>query len=76
MQLNLHSKSVTITADMVEPREETLVLHFIVTNTGISIIDDTINKIFTPFTQRYLETTRVCGGTSVGRTISKNLAEI
>ena len=47
-----------------------------VSDTGIGIPADRIDKIFEEFTQAYADTTRKYGGTGLGLTISKRLAEL
>ncbi|MBX2980892.1 MAG: tetratricopeptide repeat protein, partial [Flavobacteriales bacterium] len=47
-----------------------------VTDTGIGIPPDRLDKIFDEFTQAYSDTTRKYGGTGLGLTISKRLAEL
>jgi two-component system, sensor histidine kinase ChiS len=47
-----------------------------VIDTGIGIPEDRLDKIFEEFTQAYSDTTRKYGGTGLGLTISKRLAEL
>ena len=47
-----------------------------VTDTGIGISKDKLQKIFESFTQEDTSTTRKYGGTGLGLTISKSLAEL
>ncbi|MGV3636405.1 MAG: two-component regulator propeller domain-containing protein [Flavobacteriales bacterium] len=47
-----------------------------VMDTGISIPEDRLEKIFEEFTQAYSDTTRKYGGTGLGLTISKRLTEL
>ncbi len=47
-----------------------------VVDTGIGIPQDRLDRIFEEFTQAYSDTTRKYGGTGLGLTISKRLAEL
>ncbi|WP_223034249.1 ATP-binding protein [Hanstruepera marina] len=62
----------------VNPKEENgkLNLHFTVSDTGIGIDQDRIDKIFKSFEQAYSDTTRKFGGTGLGLSISKKLVEL
>ncbi|NEP62435.1 MAG: response regulator, partial [Symploca sp. SIO2G7] len=57
------------------PTEQSVLLLFAVRDTGIGIPEDRINHIFEPFRQASSSTTRKYGGTGLGLTISKRLAE-
>ncbi len=56
-----------------EPREENVILHFQVTDTGIGIAPEKLTRIFESFTQADNSTTRRYGGTGLGLTISAQL---
>ncbi len=65
VNVNLESQ----TADQVR-------LHLSVTDTGIGIPADKLNRIFRPFEQAESSTTRRFGGTGLGLTISRQLVEM
>jgi signal transduction histidine kinase/CheY-like chemotaxis protein len=53
-----------------------LQLLFTVTDSGIGLTDDEINKLFTAFTQADNSTSRTYGGTGLGLSICKQLVEV
>ncbi len=60
----------------VSPYETGELLHFAVSDTGIGIPADRLEKIFEPFTQVDGSTARKFGGTGLGTTISRQLAQL
>ncbi len=68
--------SVILAIRMVGGTESTPRIRFDITDTGIGIADDAIERIFDNFTQADVSTSRSFGGTGLGTAISKELVEL
>jgi len=70
-----HEGEIYIKAEMAEDLGNRIKVHFLVKDTGIGIPKNKQAKIFESFTQADGSTTRRYGGTGLGTTICKQLAE-
>ena len=67
---------VVIQVETQKQEDASVLLHFIISDTGIGISPDKVEKIFESFTQEDGSTTRKYGGTGLGLPISKQLVEM
>ncbi len=67
--------SVVVDISAVEVTDGTVTLDMAIRDTGIGMSQDQMNKLFKAFSQADSSTTRMFGGTGLGLTISKQLAE-
>ncbi len=68
--------SVVLKCEATDCTEKNIVLNFHVIDTGIGISEEYVNRIFESFTQAGSDTARKFGGTGLGLTISKQLADL
>ncbi|REK50368.1 MAG: response regulator [Bacteroidetes bacterium] len=67
---------IKINVKELSRKNEQSILEFSVSDSGIGIAPEKLNKIFESFSQASSDTTRRCGGTGLGLTISKQLIEL
>ena len=70
------SGRISVHVKLVESHDESLVLRFEVSDTGIGVKPQDVDDLFTAFTQADSSTTRRYGGTGLGLTIAKQLVEL
>ena len=67
--------SITVNVSMLHENEKSVTIKFSVSDTGIGIPEDKLEKIFENFHQASSDTSRLFGGTGLGLAIVKQLVE-
>ena len=68
--------NIIISTELLEQHDSSVLVQIAVRDTGIGISSESLEKIFLPFTQENSSTTRTYGGTGLGLTISRRMAEL
>ncbi len=71
-----HEGAVYISANLVETKDDSLIIEFKVSDTGIGLSEDTIERLFQPYVQADPSTSRVFGGTGLGLSIAKSYVDL
>jgi signal transduction histidine kinase/CheY-like chemotaxis protein len=67
--------NITISVNLLKENEESVTIEFAVTDTGIGITENKIERVFDNFQQASSNTARIFGGTGLGLAIVKQLVE-
>ena len=67
---------VSVKISKLEETEKDVLVKLVVSDTGLGIAKENISKLFKPFSQAEVSTTRKFGGTGLGLMISKQIVEL
>ncbi|WP_373231146.1 response regulator [Cohnella sp.] len=67
---------VYVVVNKLEDQENSLIIEFVIKDTGIGIPKEKISQLFQPFSQLDASTNRKFGGTGLGLSISRSLVEL
>lgn len=68
--------AVYISANLFDSKDDSIVIEFKVTDTGIGLSEDTIERLFQPYVQADPSTSRLFGGTGLGLSIAKSYVDL
>lgn len=76
MKFTEKNKHVTLSVKVLDKTDENISIRFMVTDEGIGMNQEKLEKIFNPFEQADTSITRSFGGTGLGLSISKSIVEL